>query len=443
MAYTWTKLPKSKGIEYRILADGQRYYRLRSTVNGKSYAEGIGSREEDEVREIKALLDRNRKIGRGPQTYAEMIAADVSARKEEAEERERERLNTITALSEKYLEEREQKEQYSPADFKTIRSRHVRWIRPLIGTVLFSELSPEHIERFIKDMEGRSLSASYIKGVVSQVKLLWEFAIKKKIVKDPQKPFPGTYVEKPKLNNKRMSFLSWEQSQKLLDYFSKDDEHRDIRDYCILTLYTGMRPSEIHRLTWNSIDTGLIFKTKNGKQRYVFFQHDEVRKMLDRRRKEAPDRQPHDLVFPRTQPDAQGRMDTPRNEIPDSFNTAIEKLGFYKPIPAPMDENGEPLPETPKAKAARKQENRNKAIVFYSLRHTFASWLVQQGTPLYIVRDAMGHSSQEITERYAHLAPTHIQNAVMALPGAKAAIGAKTPEGQGQTVDAEYSIVDS
>ncbi len=414
MASSWIKLPKAKGIEYRILTDGQRYYRLRSLVGGKSFVDGIGCREEDEVREIKAILDRNRKVGKGPQSYEEMIAYDVSAKKEEAAQKEREKLNTIEALSIKFVEEREKQDQYSFADFKTIRTRHTKWIRPLIGHVLFSELNAEHIENFIKSMEAKALSAAYIKGTVSQIKLLWEYAIKKKIVTDPQKPFPGAFVEKPKLNNKRMAFLSWSQAQELLEYFDKD-EYRDIHDYCLLTLYTGMRPSEIHRLTWNVIDTGLIFKTKNGKQRYVFFQHPAVIEMLKKRRGDNVNQ--HDLVFPRTQPDAQGRMDTPRSEVPDSFNTAVEKLGFWQPLLAPVDKHGNPVAETPRQKANREQENRNKKIVFYSLRHTFASWLVQQGTPLFIVRDAMGHSSQEITERYAHLAPQHVQNAVLALPG--------------------------
>lgn len=45
---------------------------------------------------------------------------------------------------------------------------------------------------------------------------------------------------------------------------------------------------------------------------------------------------------------------------------------------------------------------------FHDLRHTWASWHVQSGTPLMVLKELGGWETMEMVQRYAHLAPSHL-----------------------------------
>ena len=48
---------------------------------------------------------------------------------------------------------------------------------------------------------------------------------------------------------------------------------------------------------------------------------------------------------------------------------------------------------------------------WHDLRHTWASWHVQAGTPLYELQQLGGWECAEMVKRYAHLAPEHLAKA--------------------------------
>lgn len=45
---------------------------------------------------------------------------------------------------------------------------------------------------------------------------------------------------------------------------------------------------------------------------------------------------------------------------------------------------------------------------WHDLRHTWASWHVQNGTPLYVLKELGGWKTLAMVEKYAHLAPQHL-----------------------------------
>ena len=50
-------------------------------------------------------------------------------------------------------------------------------------------------------------------------------------------------------------------------------------------------------------------------------------------------------------------------------------------------------------------DRRRTRVSFHTLRHTYASWAVMEGVPLYVVGKAIGHKTTVMNQRFSHLAP--------------------------------------
>jgi integrase len=151
---------------------------------------------------------------------------------------------------------------------------------------------------------------------------------------------------------------------------------QDARDMLVALTMTGGRWSEVASLRWSKLDwSGGVVRLwggKVGKERLVPLP-EQFQEVLLRRRSEAPKDAPY--VFTGMHGD---KMAAPSQAI----RRAMDRAGLNSDL------------DTVKA--------HGKATI-HSLRHTFASWLLQNGAELSAVRDMLGHSSVSTTERYAHL----------------------------------------
>jgi integrase len=78
--------------------------------------------------------------------------------------------------------------------------------------------------------------------------------------------------------------------------------------------------------------------------------------------------------------------------------------------------NGQPWKRSSQSRpmqAAVERASIRPAVSFHILRHSFASLLVQNGAPLNVVAQLLGHANDRMTQRhYAHLAPSYIAEVV-------------------------------
>jgi site-specific recombinase XerD len=63
----------------------------------------------------------------------------------------------------------------------------------------------------------------------------------------------------------------------------------------------------------------------------------------------------------------------------------------------------------------KRSKLQESALHFHSLRHSFASWLVQDGVSLFAVKELLGHTDIKTTQIYTHLQRSHLHDAVSVL----------------------------
>jgi integrase len=192
----------------------------------------------------------------------------------------------------------------------------------------------------------------------------------------------GLIIENPCKNVKKVKV-----PQKLPLFYSKRDFHEllnvidseDIKDLVIFAVNTGLRQMELIKLEWNQIklDKNIVildnqYHITKGKRVRTIPLNSKGLQILEKRFVNK----------------IRNRVFTYRgNHLMQDF-LSHKYAGYVE-----------------KAKL-------NTKLNFHSLRHTFASWLVQKGVSIYEVSKLLGHADIKTTQIYAHLRSDDLRNAV-------------------------------
>lgn len=389
--------PVEKGIYVRNYGN-EKAYLLQAMVRGKRYADQLGVMTIEEARIIRDTLARNRKLGAGPQTWAEMQAAErekAAAEKIEEEKfrkatlhEERKRLsNTVAKLWDNFYSYRLALRR-SAKETGNMGGRWENHIKALIGEIPLAELSREDFARFVDQKRRAHVGDTTIFKCLIDIRRAWHWGLEERLV---DRSFPGKSVIRElvaEMDTEKKCYLDPEEARLLIQtlYDRRLASRIDHDTYCyaILGLGLGLRAGEICKLTRQSVERHIIEKTKNKRSRFVHFNFGPVQTMLTERLSLYPPSDPTEPLFLTTGRDGTQKA---RNDVPRKFYKVIEELGFN---------------EVPKRKGHHLEK-----IDFHALRHTFATLAAMRGVDHLTLMRLMGHKTASMTLRYIEIADAH------------------------------------
>jgi integrase len=251
-------------------------------------------------------------------------------------------------------------------------------ILPLLGNLKMRGLSLEHGNWIILSMQKKLRSPRTINSVLGLLQGILNDAVQWKYLH--KNPLDGLQL----LKEMPPAEVFWLDSE--IDQFLRANLRYQKYSLWVVALNTGMRRGELAALKWDRVSFqrrqfditrsvtryGLVERTKTGRKRIVPI-NDAVYQIL------WPQWQAQKSEFVFCQDDG-SPIDV--HHVYRDFHRAQARAGL------------------------------KTRIRFHDLRHTFASHFMMKGGNLYDLQKILGHTSSKMTERYAHLSPTHLENAI-------------------------------
>jgi len=182
-------------------------------------------------------------------------------------------------------------------------------------------------------------------------------------------------IRKPKIKEKLPAYYS----EAEFEILKRNIDNPDILDIVEFALLTGIRQSDLINLTWKQID----------------FRNSLL--ILDNRNSMTKSGKIHSLP------------------LSVSALQILTKRELQQTGSSVFTNKGEKFKQWFLSKRFREYVDKaglSSQLNFHSLRHTFASWLIQKGVPLYVVSKLLTHSDLRVTQIYSHLKQENLSDSV-------------------------------
>jgi site-specific recombinase XerD len=240
------------------------------------------------------------------------------------------------------------------------------------------DVSREGIENFLMSLYDKNLEKRSICRKISSLKMFFNYLFLFDYIPDN----PITRIKRPKLSRRMPKFFTKKQIDVMYNNIPSSNNIKIIRDKAILELLysSGLRVSELVNLEYNNIDFSekkIIIIGKGNKKRIVPITNIAKKCMINYSSK-IENHRAYKYFF-----------------LTGKFQQ-LHRNDIYKTV-----------------KLYTSKITTEKGFSTHSIRHTFASHLLDAGADLYAIKDMLGHSKLGTTEIYTHINPVTVREELL------------------------------
>jgi len=277
--------------------------------------------------------------------------------------------------------------------YKSDLSQFLTYVQSILGTsAMWDDVSRAEIRQWVGELAEQGLTKQTLARKMATLRSFFKFSTRRGHLKTN----PAAQISSIRLQKSLPQLVTEPEVNYLLDNLSDSDEQRTIMENAILELFysSGLRVSELTNLKVQDIDLNqqlVRVLGKGNKQRIVPFgasAKQELTRWMNKRQNMS--------------------NDSVSNKMPDYL--FISKRG------------GKPYREQMYRIVHRHLKNsevHQKSP--HTIRHSFATHLMDHGADIRVVKELLGHSSLSATQIYTHTSKEHIRKTyVNAHPRAEA-----------------------